>query len=259
MQVELPQIPGGTIAAYVLVLCRIAPLFLLAPIFSSKLIPNRAKLIAAGAITVALAPLALKGQTVSTDVVDLPFLIAKEIGVGLAFAFVIAVIGSAAQAAAALMDTMFGFSYGALIDPVTNVQNTPLGQLYSLFTAMVFVTTGGDQLMVMGLAKSYELLPIDRYPSASMLGSAAVVGVGKIFVIGLMLAAPVVIALLVADAAFALVSRAAPQMNVFTLGIPAKILLGFGVAAASLPFIAVHVRDDLARAVVSALDVIAGG
>ncbi len=258
MQVQLPQIAGGTVAAYVLVLCRIGPLFLLAPIFSSRMIPARAKLIAAGAITVALAPMALKGQTISTDPVDLFFDIFKEIGVGLAFAFVIAAIGSAAQAGAALMDTMFGFSYGALIDPITNVQNTPLGQLYSLFTAMVFVTTGGDQIMVMGLSKSYEVLPIDQFPTMNVFAGAVLLGIGKIFLIGLMLSAPVVIALLVTDAAFALVSRAVPQMNVFQLGVSVKILMGFGVIAASLPFVAIHVRNDLSDAVVAALSAIGG-
>ena len=258
MQVQLPQIAGGTVAAYILVLCRIGPLFLLAPIFSSRLIPARAKLIAAGSITFALAPLALKGQVVSTDPVTLAFDIFKEIGVGLVFAFVIAAIGSAAAAGAALMDTMFGFSYGALIDPVSNIQNTPLGQLYSLFTAMVFVTTGGDQIMVMGLSRSYEVLPLDHFPTLNIFAGAALVGIGKIFLIGLMLAAPVVIALLVTDAAFALVSRAVPQMNVFQLGIPVKILMGFGVIAASLPFVAVHIRDDLASAVVAALEAIGG-
>ena len=259
MNVELPQIPGGTVAAYVLVLCRIGPLFLLAPVFSSRMIPARAKLIAAVAITVALAPLALKGQTVSTEPVELVFLIVKEIGVGLAFAFVIAAIGAAAQAGAAVMDTLFGFSYGALVDPITNVQNAPIGQLYSLFTAMVFVTTGGDQVMIMGLSKSYEVLPVDHFPALNALAGAATLGVGKIFLIGLMLAAPVVIALLVTDAAFALVAKAVPQMNVFQIGIPAKILLGFGVIATSLPFVAVHVRDDLSSAVVAGLGILGGG
>lgn len=259
MEIQLPQIAGGTVAAYVLVMCRIGPLFLLAPLFSSRMIPSRAKLIAAGAVTFAIAPLALKGQTISTDPVEFAFHMFKEIGVGLAFAFVIAAIGTAAQAGAALMDTLFGFSYGSLVDPITNIQNTPLGQLYSLFTAMVFVTTGGDQIMVMGLAKSYQVLPVDHFPSLDMFAGAAAVGVGKIFLIGLMLAAPVVIALIVTDAAFALVSRAVPQMNVFVLGIPAKILLGFGVVSASLPFVAVHIRDDLANAVVAGLGAISGG
>jgi flagellar biosynthetic protein FliR len=259
VEVQLPQIPGGTVAAYVLVLCRIGPLFLLAPVFSSRMIPTRAKLVAAGAITVALAPLALKGQTVSTEPIDLAMLGVKEVGIGLMFAFVIQIIGTAAQAAAAVMDTLFGFSMGALVDPITNVQNSPIGQLYSLFTAMVFVTTGGDQMMVMGLSRSYELMPVDAFPSLNIFGAAAAMAVGKLFLIGLMLAAPVVIALIVTDAALALVSRAVPQMNVFQIGTQAKILLGFGILAASLPFVAVHVRDDLSDAVVTALTVLSGG
>jgi flagellar biosynthetic protein FliR len=124
---------------------------------------------------------------------------------------------------------------------------------------MVFVTTGGDQMMVMGLSRSYELMPVDAFPSLNIFGAAAAMAVGKLFLIGLMLAAPVVIALIVTDAALALVSRAVPQMNVFQIGTQAKILLGFGILAASLPFVAVHVRDDLSDAVVTALTVLSGG
>jgi flagellar biosynthetic protein FliR len=102
-------------------------------------------------------------------------------------------------------------------------------------------------------------MPVDAFPSLNIFGAAAAMAVGKLFLIGLMLAAPVVIALIVTDAALALVSRAVPQMNVFQIGTQAKILLGFGILAASLPFVAVHVRDDLSDAVVTALTVLSGG
>lgn len=254
----LPQLAGDHLVAFVLVLARVGPLFLLAPVFSARMIPNRAKLIAAGAIALALAPLAERGQTLPTDVFGFGGLMLKEVLVGVAFAFVLAAIGAAVQAGASLLDTLIGFSFASLVDPITNMQNAVIGQIYALFTAMVFVVTGGDQIMIMGLAKSYSLVPLSGMPSMSALGSMGLTALAQVFTIGLEVAAPGVIALLVADAAFAIVARAVPQMNVFMVGLPAKILLGFAAIGASLPFVAVHVQGDLVDAVSTALQGIVG-
>ncbi len=74
--------------------------------------------------------------------------------------------------------------------------------------------------------------------------------------IGLEIAAPVIIALVVTDAAFGLVARAVPQMNVFVVGLPAKIIVGFAVIAASLPFVAARISDQLEASVFTALRVL---
>ena len=90
-------------------------------------------------------------------------------------------------------------------------------------------------------------------PPPAHLAALATSGLGDIFVIGLEIAAPVVIALALTDIAFALVSRAVPQMNVFQVGLPAKVLVGFATVAASLPFVATHLQDKLQELVLQAL------
>jgi flagellar biosynthesis protein FliR len=133
------------------------------------------------------------------------------------------------------------------------MHNAIVGQVYAIFTALIFVVTGGDQIMIGGLARTYEVVPLSGYPTAAMLGAIGLGGITKVFALGLAIVAPVLIALLVADAAFAIVAKAAPQVNVFAVGLPAKILLGFGAIGASLPFVANHVQDDLQAAVWEAL------
>lgn len=247
------QLVGDNLVAFVLVLTRVGPLFALAPIFSARMIPVRAKLIAAGAISLALAPLASHGQKLPTSAPLLAQLFFKEALVGFAFALVLSAIGAAVQSGASLLDSIIGFSFASLVDPITNMQNAVLGQVYAMFTALVFVVTGGDQIMIMGLAKSYQLVPLSGFPDPASLGAMGLTALAQVFVIGLEVAAPAVIALLVADAAFAIVARAVPQMNVFIVGLPAKILLGFATVGASLPFVAVHVQNDLQDAVMTAL------
>jgi flagellar biosynthetic protein FliR len=76
------------------------------------------------------------------------------------------------------------------------------------------------------------------------------------FVIGLEITAPALVALVVTDAALGLVSRAMPQMNVFVVGLPAKLIAGFAVIAASLPFMATHLQADLQSSVLQALELL---
>jgi flagellar biosynthesis protein FliR len=249
----LPNVAGTNVVAFVLVLCRVGALFAFAPVFSSKMIPAQVKLLAAGGISLAMTPLAVHGQTVPLDSLAIAPLVVKEILVGVAFAVAIGALSAAVTAAGSLLDTIVGFSFGALVDPIDNAQAAVLGQFYALFATMVFLLTGGDRLMVLGLAKSYDLVPLGQLPATNHLAALATTGLANVLVIALEIAAPVVIALVLTDVAFALVSRAVPQMNVFQVELPAKVLVGFATVAASLPFVAVHLEDRLQEMVVQAL------
>ena len=245
MSVPLPEIAAEQLVAYILVLTRVGGLFVLAPIFSARAVPVQARLVCASALALALTPLAARGQPIPTDAPGMVLLIVKEAIVGLAFAFALSAIVAAVQMAAGLIDTMSGFSYASIVDPFTNVQGGIFGQVYALFVAVVLVVTGGDQIMIAGLAGTFEVVPLTATPSFDSLGQLALDGFAQVFVLGLEVAAPALIALVVVDAALALVARAAPQLNMFSVGLPAKILVALAVVISSLPFVANHVRTEL--------------
>ena len=251
--IQLTGLAGSSLIGFLLVLSRVGGLFVLAPGFSSRMIPARVKFVMAVAISLALTPVAMHGHPVGQDAGDLAMLIVKELMVGLAFALPLAIVAAGVQAGATLLDTIIGFSFAATIDPINNSQSAVLAQLYSLFAVMVFLLTGGDTVMLEGLAASYRVVPIDSFPDMTELAQQIVPLAGQVFVIGLEIAAPVVIALIVTDAAFGLIARAVPQMNVFFVGLPAKILLGFATIAASLPFVSQHIAGDLQDSVYAAL------
>jgi flagellar biosynthetic protein FliR len=249
---QLPGIAAAQLVGYVLVMCRVGGLFVLAPIFSGRMIPAQAKVIVAGAISFALEPMVVANQTIPTGVQVVP-LIMKELLVGLAFALVLGVVAAGVQAAASIMDTMVGFSFAQLVDPLTQGQSAVIGQLYSLFTVVIFLLIGGDHLMIEGLDASYRLIPLGSVPSATQLGAIAANDLSQMFLIAIEVAAPVIVALAMVDIALALVARSVPQMNVFIVGIPAKIMVGLGAIAASLPFLTGHLEDQLTNAVYTAL------
>lgn len=259
MNITLPGNLGLTqglateVVAYVLVLGRVGPLFLLAPVLSATLIARRAKYIAAMGLALALTPLAEAGRVVPTDPLAFALTLAREVGIGLSFALALGVLVAAVTAGASLLDTLVGFSFGALVDPVTGNQNAILGQVYSIFAMMIFLLSGGIGYMVLGLARTYQLVPLGTFPSPARLGALALNSLVQVPLIGLELVAPVLVAVIVADAAFGIVARAVPQMNVLVMALPVKVLLAFAVIAASMPFVGVSLQNDLLNSLNSAL------
>jgi flagellar biosynthetic protein FliR len=249
----LSKLAGGELAGFILVLARIAPLFLLAPIFSSKSLPPRVKGIAAVAITIGLTPMAVHGQHIPGDALALAGLVLQGMLTGLGFAFSIAVMFAAVESAAAFVDSVSGFSLGGMIDPMNGAQGGVFAELYATVGTMVFIAIGGDAWMLRGIARTFQLVPLTSAPRLnSLVGGAEQVFAG-VFASGLEIVAPVLLALLVTDVAFGVVSRVVPQMNVFAVGFPTKIAVAVIVVGATLPFIGGWLTEQLALSVGSAL------
>ena len=238
---------------FFLTLARIGPLFLIAPLFSSKMIPRKARAIAALALTIGLSPLAIGDQELPTEAMAVVGLLFKEILIGLAFAFTIAALFAAVSTAGSLLDTQIGFSFGSLVDPVTNQQSGILMQVYGLIGVMIFVAIGGDAWVIRGLASTYDMVGLTEMPNINLLTGGVHEAFGDIFIAAIAVSAPVLLAVIITDAAFGVVSRVMPQLNVFAVGFPAKILVGFLLIGTSLPFVAGWIGDQLTQSVGDAL------
>jgi flagellar biosynthesis protein FliR len=252
----LAQFGEQQVIGFFLVLGRISPLFLLAPLFSSKLLPARARGIVAVGLAIGMAPVAMHagdGGKLPTEIATLGGLMVKELLVGLGFAFSLAALFAAIQVAGSLLDTLIGFSFGALVDPVTGTNGGVLNQLYALVGVMIFVVIGGDAWVIQGLARSYDAVPLADAPAIGTLVEGAQVAFSGIFGAAIQVCAPVMLAVILTDVAFGLVSRVVPQLNVFGVGFPAKVTVGLVLVGASLPFVAGWLDDELQRSVSSAL------
>jgi flagellar biosynthesis protein FliR len=253
MNALLQQVSEQQLGGFILVLARVSPLFVLAPIFSSRMIPARARAVVAVAISFGLAPLALHGQTLSFDGLNLVGLIGKELLVGLAYAFALAAVFAAISVAGSLLDTAMGFSFGSLVDPITGNQSQIISQLYAMVGVLVFIAIDGDHWMIEGLARSYQLVPLSKFPSVSAIVGGADQAFVSIFGSAVELAAPVLLAVLLTDCAMGLVARVMPQLNVFAVGFPAKIAVGLLIMGISLPFMGGWIGDQVQVSVSSAL------
>jgi flagellar biosynthetic protein FliR len=245
------------VAGFFLVLARVSPLFIFAPLFSSKMIPARARAIIALALTIGIMPV-VKHGTIDLDPLGFGALIIKEVIVGLAFAYALAAMFAGLQAAGSLLDTLIGFSFGSLVDPVTGTQSTVLAQMYSLFGVAILIAIGGDAWIIKGLGRSYDAVPLLETPAIGSMVQGVEVAFSGIFVSAFMIGAPVIVALIITDAAFGVVSRVVPQMNVFAVGFPAKMLVGLTLLGASLPFVSGFIADELQLSVAQALRSLGG-
>jgi flagellar biosynthesis protein FliR len=128
-----------------------------------------------------------------------------------------------------------------------------LSNMYALFGAAVFVAIDGDAYVIQGLARTYDAVPLDRAPAIGSLVAGAQTAFSGIFVSAFEIAAPVLVALIITDAAFGVVSRVVPQLNIFSTGFPAKMIVGLTLIGASLPFVSGFVANSLETDVLQAL------
>jgi len=177
----------------------------------------------------------------------------KEIIVGLAFAFALGAMFAALQTAGTLLDTFIGFSFGAMLDPITGTQSSVISQMYSLFGVLIFIAIGGDTWVIKGLGRTYDAVPLLDAPALGSMVEGAKIAFSGIFVSAFMIGAPVIIAMIIVDAAFGVVSRVVPQMNIFAVGFPAKMIVGLTLIGVSLPFVSGFIADQLQASVYQAL------
>jgi flagellar biosynthetic protein FliR len=244
---------GESVTAFFLVLARVSPLFVLAPLFSSKQLPAQVRGIAAVGLSIGLAGVASRGQHVPTDAVQLATLMVEEVLVGILLSFTVSALMAAVQTAGGLIDIVSGMSFGATVDPINGNPGGTFSDLYSLVGIMLFVAIGGDAWVLHGLARTFDLVPLAQGPHLGPMVNAAETSVSSLFVSAIELAAPVMLALLVTDVAFGMVSKVVPQMNVFAVGFPLKVGVAILMVSASLPFLGGWISDQMYTSVATAL------
>jgi flagellar biosynthetic protein FliR len=249
----LKDIGGAHVTGFFLVLARISPLFVLAPLFSSKMLPVKVRSVVAVGLAIGLTPIAVHGQRIPTDALSVAGMMVVQLLVGGAFSFALGAVFAAVEAAGSLTDLVAGFSYGSIIDPVNGNQGGVMSSLYGLVGTALFIAIGGDAWALRGLARTFTLVPLSKAPQISSLASGVEQAFGTIFIAALEVAAPVLLALLITDIAFGMVSRVVPQLNVFAVGFPMKVGVALLVVSAALPFIGGFMSNQIADSVMNIL------
>lgn len=162
-------------------------------------------------------------------VTDMPSLIGAGVAnavVGAGLGFLSGVLFYIFQVAGGLLDFSSGLSVSGVLDPMSGQTEAVFGRIFGLFAGALFLVLGGDQMVIAGMARSVEAVPLDGVPTLNAgLADMAVSLVGRMLVASVELAFPAVAALFLVELALGLATRMVPQMNAFLVGLPAKILV----------------------------------
>lgn len=229
-------VPAVTLVALLLGTARAAGFVLMAPPFNSRVIPGPVK----AALALALSLLLSTQIAPSLPEPTAGFIVVAavtEVVIGAALGFVVQVLFTAVQMAGDLIDVTGGFSLQPAYDPLAMTQNAAIGRLHYWLAITLLFTSGGHLLMVKGFATSYEGLPVGADVPVDQLGGVLIQAVSMMFLAALQIAGPMVAVLLLADVALALLSRAAPALNIFAIGFPVKIMLTLFMLGLTFPLL----------------------
>jgi flagellar biosynthetic protein FliR len=221
---------SGQVASLFLVMLRCAGFVMTAPILGHRAVPSPVK---AGLVAVLSITLA-SGAAVAADA--LPMLLAApvELAIGVGLGLTMAAGFAVVDAGSRLLSIQMGLSLGAVFDPVGGEASTPFEPLFAVLAGLLFLALNLHQAIVRILAESFTALPIGGSLPAGLFGSLASL-IAIALELAVKVAMPLALVLLLVELAVALISRAIPQVNVFFLGLPLKILVGMALVAIALP------------------------
>lgn len=223
-------------AAVLLVLARLAGLLLTAPLLAHALVPPRVRLGLAAVLALALAPAAVPAAQPPSDLLGFVGAIARETLIGALLGFVAQLVFAGVQLGGQLAGLEMGFGMVNLLDPQSAQQSTVIAEWQQLLALLVFLALDVHHLLLAALVESFRVAPA----GSGTLGTATLAGVvrhgGELFAVGVRLAAPLTMVLLLVNATLGVLARTIPQLNVFVVGFPVNIGAGLIVLGASLPF-----------------------
>ncbi|WP_024286279.1 flagellar biosynthetic protein FliR [Cellulomonas sp. KRMCY2] len=232
-------IPLATLEVVMLAAVRIAAFLVIAPPFSHRGIPGTVKAMLAMGLGLAAAPraAAAAGPTVGTSIASgtATFVgdMLLQVLIGTALGFLVAMVFAAVQSAGNLIDLFGGFQLSQAFDPMSQTNGAQFSRLYQMTAIVLLFASDGYQLVIAGLVRSFDALPLGTPLNLAALGHAATEGLTNLFLAALQVAGPLIVVLFLADVGLGLLTRVAPALNAFALGFPLKILLtlSLGVTA----------------------------
>jgi flagellar biosynthetic protein FliR len=225
---------------FLLIMMRMNAMIMLAPFFSSDVIPFRIKAVISFLITLVIFPVvAARGYHIPNDMGAYFLLVLQEVSIGLFLGFLLSVIFAAFQLSGQYLAVQVGFGINEVLDPIGQVSVPLEGQFKNLIGLLVLLAMNGHHLMIQGVYRSYELAPIMSVNKVFLGGLLKYVlyTFTGMFVVALKIALPVVAVVFLVEVSLGVLARVAPQMNIMMLGFPFKIVISFVVMVVVTPLI----------------------
>ncbi|MGE7020357.1 flagellar biosynthetic protein FliR [Solibacillus cecembensis] len=250
------------ISILLLIFARVSAFFVSVPLLSYRTIPPQVRIILAMAMswmmyyTFQIEPFEING--------DYLLLILKEVIIGLMLGLAASMVMSAVQIAGGFIDFQMGFAMANIIDPQTGAQSPLMGQFLNFLALLLLLAINGHHLLLDGIFYSYQFMPINQFfPNfgEEMTAIYIIKMFAAVFAIAFQMSAPIVATLFLVTLALGITGKTVPQMNIFVIGFPIKIAVGFLVLIVTMGVLVGVMKDLIELMILSLRDlmVILGG
>lgn len=238
---------------------RISAMLMIAPIYAASSFPVRIRVVLAVVVTAALYPTLEPVRGIDPVSLQGFIVLAHQVVIGAAMGFILQMSFQLLVIAGETIAMTMGLGFARMVDPQNGVQVPVVAQYYIIIATLLFLSMNGHLLLLQMVIQSFEILPVAEI-GMSREGLWLVVQWGsQMFVGALLIALPAVTALLVANIAMGIITRAAPQLNIFAVGFPLMLLLGFILLMLTLPSTLPQFSNQVMNAFDSAHEAVAAG
>jgi flagellar biosynthetic protein FliR len=226
-------------------LTRILGLIMVAPVFGHRAVPGRVKIGLGIFITLIIAPTLPPMPDVGLGSWHGLFILVQQLLIGVAMGFVMRIVFAAFEAAGEIVGLQMGLGFASFFDPQSAGQTLVLARFFNLLALLVFLAVNAHLLLLGILVESFQSLPIGPQPlSAAGFYNVAAFG-STVFAVGLQLALPVIAIMLMTNLSLGILTRSAPQLNIFAIGFPITLGVGLIVLDLTLPYFAPQFEQSI--------------
>jgi len=224
------------VTAFLFPLARILALMASAPIFNLRSQPTQFRLLTGLVVTLAIIPVLPPMPAIPAGSWVGFAVLFQQILIGMLLGFTLRIAFAAIDLAGELIGMQMGLSFAVFYDPQNAGQTPVLSEFLGLITTLIFLAMNGHLLMLSVIAESFNLLPVSPTPFSTGGIAVFMAWSSTLFSAGLLLALPLITALLIANLAMGVLARVAPQLNIFAVGFPVTMTAGFAVLMFSVPY-----------------------
>lgn len=231
-------IPYQNVQIFFLIILRVSAILLSLPMFDSTSVPAIFKIGIAFAISCAIFPVV--SPFIGNNEISIYrffFGAIKEIILGLMIGFSIKLVFAGIQLGGQTAGNQMGFGLSRVIDPVSGYESNAISQFYNITAILIFFTINAHHIFIRALVESFKLVPLMNFTFNDTVYYQLIKMAGGMFIIAAKIGGPLIVALLITSVALGLVARTVPQMNIFIVALPVKILGGLLFLIFCIPFI----------------------
>lgn len=227
---------GAMVGSFLWPMFRIMGFFLAAPVLGSNFVPIRVRLILSVAVSILVAPTLPPVPAFDGLSLTVMIIVMQQILIGVALGFFLQMLFQIFVLLGQMIAMQMGLGFASMVDPTNGVNVAIVSTFYLMFVTVLFITFDGHLVMIEVIADSFEQVPIATTGLDVDVYFQLISTISWVFSSAVLLALPALTALLMTNFAFGIMTRAAPQMNIFALGFPIALMFGLFVIWLSMGF-----------------------